>query len=114
MQFTKHAREGPPWLWNPGQTLPEVRNRGISGPTKMFHIFQNLLRKEQKVTSGSTVKNSIFCLLYTDGTPSTKRHSCFNNFYPFYDSRATFCSFNMISIYYSTNVIEENARKRDQ
>ena len=25
---------GPPWLWNPGQTSPEVQNRGISGPTK--------------------------------------------------------------------------------
>ena len=24
----------PPWLWNPGQTLPKVQNRGISGPTK--------------------------------------------------------------------------------
>ena len=24
----------PPWLWNPGQTSPEVQNRGINVPTK--------------------------------------------------------------------------------
>ena len=32
-QATKHARD-PPWLWNPGETSPEVQNRDISGPTK--------------------------------------------------------------------------------
>ena len=34
-QARKHARN-PPWLWNPGQTSPEVQNRGISGPSKNF------------------------------------------------------------------------------
>ena len=33
IQVRKHARD-PPWLWNPGQTSPEVQNRGISGPHK--------------------------------------------------------------------------------
>ena len=27
-------RGNPLWLWNSGQTSPEVKNRGISGPTK--------------------------------------------------------------------------------
>ena len=32
-QVRKDARD-PPWIWNPGQTSPEVQNRGISGSTK--------------------------------------------------------------------------------
>ena len=32
----------PPWLWNPGQTSPEVQNRGISGLTKMADVLQKL------------------------------------------------------------------------
>ena len=36
----------PPWLWNQGQTSPEVQNRGISGPTKE-HIYV-YLQKEKK------------------------------------------------------------------
>ena len=31
----------PPWLRNPGQTSPEVQNRGISGPIKVLVSFQN-------------------------------------------------------------------------
>ena len=31
----------PPWLWNPGETLPEVKNRGISGPMKRTYVLQN-------------------------------------------------------------------------
>ena len=30
----KHAKRDPPWLWNKGQTSPEVQNRGISGQKK--------------------------------------------------------------------------------
>ena len=33
----------PPRLWNPGQTSPEVQNRGINGPTKRTCILQNTL-----------------------------------------------------------------------
>ena len=29
-----------PWLWNQGETLPEVQNRGISGPTKRTYVLQ--------------------------------------------------------------------------
>ena len=35
----------PPWLWNPGETLPEVQNRGISGPTKRTCVLQKLKKK---------------------------------------------------------------------
>ena len=35
-----HARD-PPCFWNPRQTLPEVRNKGISGPTKRTYFFRN-------------------------------------------------------------------------
>ena len=40
----KHAR-GAPWLWNPGQTSPEVQNRIISGPTKRTCVLQNFFKK---------------------------------------------------------------------
>ena len=33
-KFQKIHSRDIPWLWNPGQTSPEVQNRGISGPTK--------------------------------------------------------------------------------
>ena len=29
-----YKRGNPAWLWNPGQTLPEVQNRSLSGCTK--------------------------------------------------------------------------------
>ena len=38
-------RGNPPWLWNPGQTSPEVQNRGISGPTKRTYVLQKLKKK---------------------------------------------------------------------
>ena len=38
------ARDGP-WLWNPGETSSEVRNRGISGPTKRTHVLQKIFKK---------------------------------------------------------------------
>ena len=31
----------PPWLWKSGQRSAEVRNRGISGPTKRTHVLQD-------------------------------------------------------------------------
>ena len=37
----------PPWLWNPGETSPEVQNRGISGQTKRTHVLQKLLYKKK-------------------------------------------------------------------
>ena len=33
------------WLWNPGQTSPEVLKRGISGPTKKTDVLQNFFKK---------------------------------------------------------------------
>ena len=41
----------PPWLWNPGETLPEVQNRGISGPTKRSYVLQKLLKILKKIFS---------------------------------------------------------------
>ena len=35
----------PPWLWNTGEMLPEVQNRGTSGPTKRTHVLQKVLKK---------------------------------------------------------------------
>ena len=32
----------PSWLWNPGQTSPEVQKRGTSGPTKKTDVLQNV------------------------------------------------------------------------
>ena len=33
-QAKKHAKRDPPWLWNPGQTSPEVQNSGTVAPRK--------------------------------------------------------------------------------
>ena len=38
----------PPWLWNPGETSPEVQNRGISGPTKRIYVLQKLKKNLNK------------------------------------------------------------------
>ena len=38
----------PPWLWNPGQTSPEVQNRSISGPTKRTHVLQKFIKKRER------------------------------------------------------------------
>ena len=44
-----HMRENmqrdPPWLWNSGQTSPEVHNRGISGPRKRTCVLQKFFKK---------------------------------------------------------------------
>ena len=37
----------PPWLWNPGQTSPEVQNIAISVPTKRTDVLQNFLKKKK-------------------------------------------------------------------
>ena len=42
----------PPWLWNPGQTSPEVQNRGTSGPTKRTYVLQ--IFKKQKAAIEKT------------------------------------------------------------
>ena len=44
-QESMQARN-PPWLWNPGQTSPEVQNRGISGPTKKDLCPTKILKKK--------------------------------------------------------------------
>ena len=36
----------PYWLWNSGQTSPEVQNRGISGLTKRTYVLQKFYMKE--------------------------------------------------------------------
>ena len=33
-------QRGPTWLWNPGQTSPEVQNSGISDPTNISAVLQ--------------------------------------------------------------------------
>ena len=44
-QVRKHTRD-PPWLWNPGQTSPEVQNkRDISDLTKRTYILQKPFKK---------------------------------------------------------------------
>ena len=43
-QARKHSRD-PPWISNSGQTVPEVQNRGISGPTKKDLCPQNFFKK---------------------------------------------------------------------
>ena len=48
-QVRKHERD-PPWLWNPGQTSPEVQNRGINGPTKRTYVLQKCFKKRKKST----------------------------------------------------------------
>ena len=40
----------PPWLWNPGQTSPEVQNRGASGPTKRTYVLQKFKKEKKKIT----------------------------------------------------------------
>ena len=37
----------PPWSWNPGQTLPEVQNSGISSPTKRTCVLQIISKNTQ-------------------------------------------------------------------
>ena len=53
-----HKRGNPPWLWNPGQTSPEVQNRGISGPTKRTYVLQKFKKK----------KKEFLCRQFPDGS----------------------------------------------
>ena len=39
----------PPWLWNPGETSPEVQKRGISGPMKRTNVLLKFKKKEKKL-----------------------------------------------------------------
>ena len=41
----------PLWLWIPGQTSPEVLNRGISGPTKRTSVLQKFIKKSDVIQS---------------------------------------------------------------
>ena len=41
----KAGKRDPPWLWNPGQTSPEVQNKGISGSTPQKIVMRHQLRK---------------------------------------------------------------------
>ena len=43
-------RQNPLWLWNPEETSPEVRNRGISGPTNGHVSNKIFFKKKQKKT----------------------------------------------------------------
>ena len=46
----KHASEGiHPGFETPGQTSPEVQNRGISGPAKRTYVLQKFLKKKKIV-----------------------------------------------------------------
>ena len=48
-QARKHTRD-PPWLWNPGQTSPELENRGVSGPIKgILSSKKNFFFKKERI-----------------------------------------------------------------
>ena len=53
----------PPWLWNPGQTSPEVQNRGISGSTKRTCVLQKNF--ETKVKNSMKKSVPIYCYNFT-------------------------------------------------
>ena len=40
------------WLWNPGQTSPEIQNRDISGPTKRTYVLQFFLKMYSTANRG--------------------------------------------------------------
>ena len=48
MQVTKHASEGSTLALKPGETLPEVQNRSISGPTKRIYVVKKIFKKTKK------------------------------------------------------------------
>ena len=50
-QAKKHARD-PSWLWNPGQMLHEVQNKGTSGPTKRTYVLQKFTLKKRYFENG--------------------------------------------------------------
>ena len=61
-------RQYPLWLWNPDEMSPEVRNRGISGPTKRTHVLQKFKKKHTSERAPPTLalNQSVFIriLLY--------------------------------------------------
>ena len=54
----------PPWLWNPGETSPEVKNRGISGPTKRTYVLQKFLKKSWNVMNVKRKWRVCFLMLW--------------------------------------------------
>ena len=56
----------PPWLWNLGQTSPEVQNRSISGPRKRTDVLQ--IKKKTKLLKNSCAKKESHFL---NGSTST-------------------------------------------
>ena len=54
-------RGNPPWLWNPGQTSPEVQNRGISGPAKRTCVLQKNFKKKYSQWDSVCVWVLSFC-----------------------------------------------------
>ena len=56
------------WLWNPEETSPEVRNRGISGPIKRTHVLQKFKTKK----SPATEQKAECYTCYTCGTSSVQ------------------------------------------
>ena len=56
-----HARD-PPWLWNSGETSPEVRN-SISGPTKRTYVLQKFKRKHATLNCWKTIHIRILLCL---------------------------------------------------
>ena len=55
------TQEIPHWLWNPGQTSPEVQNRAISGPSKIilknYNLILNPVKKE--IVENGTVLSTV-------------------------------------------------------
>ena len=56
-------RQNPSWLWNPEETSPEVRNRGISGP-KNGHVSNKNFFLKKKKSGKELIYQIISCLLY--------------------------------------------------
>ena len=45
-----------PWFWNSRQTSPEVRNKGISGPTKRNDVLKKVQKKKKVGNSGNHLR----------------------------------------------------------
>ena len=56
----------PPWLWNPGQMSPQVKNRGISGPQKRTCVLQNFFLIKGNKWLGNLVTHSKICQFSVD------------------------------------------------
>ena len=67
-----HRRESmqvkdPPWLWNPGQTSPEVKKRGISDPTNRNCVFKKF-SYERKCWYSTDVLTFLFDVNAVEGS----------------------------------------------